>query len=294
MKKLIIKALFLVLTLSIFVSAGLYASEINVTIDDVPVIFDGQGPAIIEGRTLVPVRGVFEELGFDVSWNQASQAVTLTNDDFEVTITVDSNIFSVNDKIHTLEVPAQIVDSRTLLPIRAVLESVGFYVSWEQATGTVAIRSPYIPMPTPSPTPAPTPTPSLVNVSEFELRVFELVNIERANHGIPPLVWSDALADSSRGHSMDMAVTNTFGHTSSDGTTFRERIEKTGLVYFGAAENIAYGSATPEAVVMGLMNSPGHRENILNTNMTHLGVGMYQLPGSQWEFYTTQKFIAAP
>jgi uncharacterized protein YkwD len=161
----------------------------------------------------------------------------------------------------------------------------------------------YAPVATPVPTPSPTPTPapraprestSAVNAAEFEARVFELVNIERQSYGVSPVIWSNTLADAALAHSRDLASTNSFSHTSSDGTTLRARIARTGIVNMGAAENISGGFTTPEAAMISWMNSPGHRANILNPTMTHLGVGFYHLPGSQWEFYVTQKFIAAP
>jgi len=117
------------------------ASVVNVTIDGVQVDFEGQAPTIIHGRTLVPVRGVFEALGFDVDWNQDTQRVTLTNEDYTVVITVGNPVFTTNGEEFLLDVPAQIIGGRTMLPIRHVLESVGGIVSWNQAAMTVQVRS---------------------------------------------------------------------------------------------------------------------------------------------------------
>ena len=285
MRKFITKAIVLVLMLGIIMPAGLSASEINVTIDDIPVIFDGQGPAIIQGRTLVPVRGVFEELGFYVDWNQNELTATLTRDDFDIIITIGSDTFTTNNEVHPLDVPAQIIDGRTLLPIRAVIESVGYFVDWCQPTSTVVITS--------LSGLSPPLIQSVYTASEFELRVFELTNIKRASYGITPLIWCDELAAAARAHSIDMAVNDNFSHTSADGTSFRERMTRLGIANIEIAENISGGSGTPESMLEVWMNSPGHRGNILNPDLTHLGVGFHHLPGSQWEFYATQKFVNA-
>ena len=132
--------------------------------------------------------------------------------------------------------------------------------------------------------------------TEFELRVFELTNIERLNHGLPPLIWNDTLSVSARNHAEDLMHNNMRGHTGSDGSTPRQRMERDGVTngrYW--AENISYGRNTPESVVAGWMNSPGHRANILSEKSTHLGVGLVQrLEGmeAQYSTYCVQKFFA--
>jgi uncharacterized protein YkwD len=137
---------------------------------------------------------------------------------------------------------------------------------------------------------APTPAPTQINAQEFERRVFELTNEERRTHGLPALIWDDTLADAARAHSRDMAENNFFSHTGSDGSNVGDRLTRFGISYAGAAENISRtGSPTPEDVVTGWMNSSGHRANILNQNMTHLGVGFHNLSDSRMN-YITQNF----
>jgi len=125
----------------IFTQASLEASQVHVTIDGRQVNFTDQGPTIVDDRTLVPVRGVFEELGFEVDWEQDTQTARLIRNGHEVTLTIGSATFITNGGSHTLDVPAQIIGGRTMLPIRAVLESVGYSVEWLQDTSTVSISS---------------------------------------------------------------------------------------------------------------------------------------------------------
>jgi len=151
-------ALTLILSLGVFSSAIAYANEISVTINGANVVFDGQGPAIVDGRTLVPVRGVFEELGFEVSWDGDRQVAALTRDDYIVDIFVGYLFFRLSDagappesdgQTWELDVAAQIINGRTLLPIRAVLEAVGYYVDWDGEAHTVLIVSePFVPIET--------------------------------------------------------------------------------------------------------------------------------------------------
>jgi len=113
--------------------------KIRVTIDGRPVNFPDQPPVIIDGRTLVPIRGVFEDLGFGVWWEEDTQTATISEMYRHVTITIGSRTFITNDVIYMLDVPAQIINDRTMLPIRAVVESVGYSVEWDAANNTVVI-----------------------------------------------------------------------------------------------------------------------------------------------------------
>ena len=140
------KRIFLAMLLVAFAMAtqtvASYAADgISVRVNGEQVVFENQQPALVDGRTLVPVRGVFEALGFEVGWSGVTRIVTLNRSDFAVIITVDSDVFTTNGTTHALDVPAQIIGGSTMLPIRAVLESVGYYLDWHGATQTVLISS---------------------------------------------------------------------------------------------------------------------------------------------------------
>ena len=130
----------------------------SVVTGDARVIFNGQfihfedqGPVIIDGRTLVPVRPVFEAMGFSVGWDEETQTVSLSDNDgiFNVSIQIGAPHFSVgvfgpdmpvgHAMIAELEVPAQIIGGRTMLPIRAVLEAVGYQLEWLEDMVTIRI-----------------------------------------------------------------------------------------------------------------------------------------------------------
>jgi len=92
---------------------------------------DIQGAVIKDGRTLVPVRGIFELLGYDVNWEQSTRTATLSNSSNNIMVTVDSPVFIMNGKARNLDVPAQIIGDRTMLPLRAVGEAIGADVRWD-------------------------------------------------------------------------------------------------------------------------------------------------------------------
>ena len=149
-KKLLATALVFTMLIGLMPTITL-ASDITVTIDGQPLTFAGQGPVMTNGRTMVPVRGVFETLGFVVDWDIPTRTATLTRADYTVIISVGSYTFTTNGTSHTLDVPAQLIGGSTMLPIAAVLRSVGYHVDWDNATRTVLITSSvaYVPQPTP-------------------------------------------------------------------------------------------------------------------------------------------------
>ena len=121
---------------------------IGVTIDGVPVVFTDQQPIIVDGRTLVPVRGVFEALGFEVEWMPNWQAVWIKSPTIELIIPVGTyNHFNVNRHdgegliSNPLDVKAQMINDRTMLPIRLPLEAVGFEVGWDDIGRNVTVTT---------------------------------------------------------------------------------------------------------------------------------------------------------
>ena len=143
MRKKVVVASVLVVLAALLFAMTVYASDaIRVTIDGEQVVFEGQGPTIVSNRTLVPVRGVFEHLGFDdINWNPQTRQATLANDEFTLVFTIGSSTFTNNGTSHSLDVPAQLIGGRTMLPLRAPLESIGYYLDWDGGTRTVIISS---------------------------------------------------------------------------------------------------------------------------------------------------------
>jgi len=133
--------------------------------------------------------------------------------------------------------------------------------------------------------------------STFEKEVLLLTNKERKKKGLKPLEWDETLAYSARYHAKDMAIDNYFDHDSFDRKGKRlvkvcgifERIESF-INYPYLAENISAGRLTPEEVVKAWMKSTGHRKNILNKNMTRLGVGYYYKEDAEYGHYWVQNF----
>jgi uncharacterized protein YkwD len=133
--------------------------------------------------------------------------------------------------------------------------------------------------------------------AEFEKQVAQLVNEVRADNGLPPLKLVASLSAAARYHATDLGRDDYFQHDSHDRSgdslqrvcgTF-DRIRLWYNDWSAAAENIAAGYNTPEAVLAGWMDSDGHRGNILNPNFTEFGVGYFTGAG-KFPSYWVQDF----
>ena len=138
MKKLLTVTLAIFLCFMSFGSACLADNGITVKIDGQAIAFD-VSPQIINNRTMVPMRKIFETLGATVEWDQNTKTVTSTKGGTTVSLTIDNPKMSVNGNVVTLDTPACIVDNRTLVPVRAIAEAFQTEVNWDESTKTVSI-----------------------------------------------------------------------------------------------------------------------------------------------------------
>ncbi len=123
-----------------------------------------------------------------------------------------------------------------------------------------------------------------------ELRVAELVNVERQKNNLPPLTFSADISNIARVKSEDMAKKKYFSHTSQTYGSPFDMLKSFGIKYKTAGENIAKGQKTPENVMKSWMNSASHRKNILNPKYTEIGVG-YATDASGTPYWT-QLFLS--
>ena len=114
------------------------ASEISVVVDGRALAFDVP-PQLVNNRTMVPLRAIFEEMGATIKWNSATQTVTATKDDTVVVLTIGSTSPTINGEIVIIDQPGVIVDGRTLAPLRFVSEAFGGSVEWNGNTQTAII-----------------------------------------------------------------------------------------------------------------------------------------------------------
>lgn len=116
------------------------AAPITVKVDGKALKLD-QPPVIQDGRTLVPLRAIFEALGAQVKWDAEAQSVIAEKRLDIISLVIGDNKLNINGDEKTLDVPAQIIEGRTMVPVRAISEAFGAKVDWNAATGTVTVDS---------------------------------------------------------------------------------------------------------------------------------------------------------
>ncbi|WHY64136.1 CAP-associated domain-containing protein [Cytobacillus firmus] len=124
----------------------------------------------------------------------------------------------------------------------------------------------------------------------FEWQLFDITNAERVNHGVPVLEWDDTVKETARKHSSDMAENNYFDHTNLQGLSPFDRMQADEVSFMLAGENLASGQFSSIFAHEGLMNSLGHRKNILRRDYEFLGVGVAF--NSKSQPYYTENFYA--
>ncbi|WP_416361219.1 CAP-associated domain-containing protein [Mammaliicoccus sp. Dog046] len=123
----------------------------------------------------------------------------------------------------------------------------------------------------------------------LELQNYDLVNAERVNFDLPTLTYNGGVSQTARKHSQDMVENDYFDHTNKQGLSPFDRLDQDGFNYIAAGENLAFGQISSVYAHHGLMNSMGHRENILNKDYKELGVGVDI--GEDLQPYWTENYI---
>lgn len=97
-------------------------------------------PVIKGGRTLIPVRAITEGFGAEVSWDEETKMVTITKDDIEIVLPLDDSTVYVNGEEVQLDTKSEVMNSRTYLPLRFIVETLGYKISWDEETDTINIE----------------------------------------------------------------------------------------------------------------------------------------------------------
>jgi len=148
------KSLFtlLGLTLAMFVWASPALTTESIT-DDIRIFLDGKelqsdvSPIIEQDRTLAPMRVVFEALGCNIDWQPQQRAVVASTDTITILLKIDDTEASLFDAIEetrtniSLDVPAMLIDGRTMVPLRFIATSLGCLVDWQPSIRSVIITS---------------------------------------------------------------------------------------------------------------------------------------------------------
>jgi uncharacterized protein YkwD len=144
------------------------------------------------------------------------------------------------------------------------------------------------------------PPPGVKHLEKVEDLVLEITNQDRRAKGLAPLIKDDELRDVARAYSNDMLVRRFFDHTTPDGVSFDERIADRYLhrvrimgenIWYASGYNPSNTQRLAKEIVDDWMSSPGHRDNLLSPDFTHLGVG---ISARHHTLRATQEFVGRP
>jgi len=119
-------------------------------------------PVVVDDQVFVPLRAVMEALEFNVEWNAQAMSVSVSNDTHDAIIRPDSAVVTANGNIVMLDVPVQIQENRTMIPLHVVSEITGMDVIWNHAWRRVYILDP---LPAVEPWPAHLPAPGAITLN---------------------------------------------------------------------------------------------------------------------------------
>lgn len=114
---------------------------IRVYLNDDEVKFPSQQPTVVDRRTLIPLRGIFEKMGYSIEWEPNAKISTISSPLQTIVIRSGHKTMKVDNRDITLEVPAQIINESLMIPLRAVAESTGATVTWEANTKKIYVTS---------------------------------------------------------------------------------------------------------------------------------------------------------
>ena len=135
----------------------------------------------------------------------------------------------------------------------------------------------------------------VADAPEAERRLLALMNHDRMAMGLPALAWDDRVAAVARAHSEEMRRTKVVSHVSPTTGSAADRVRAANIKTAVVLENVARAYGVGEAHA-GLMNSPGHRANLMSSTATHVGIGVVlgdEVSGRR-ELFVTQVFIRVP
>lgn len=117
------------------------AKEVKIEIDGKAMVPKDMPAVIIDGRTMLPMRQIAQELGCEVNWNEAAKQIYVMRGSDIIVFTVDSKTGYENGKKFTMDVPATIVNDRTMLPVRALADALHLNIKWDDPNRIVSIQS---------------------------------------------------------------------------------------------------------------------------------------------------------
>jgi uncharacterized cupredoxin-like copper-binding protein len=186
----------LALATSLACACAMAQDRIYINVNGVLIEHDIVEPQILDGRVMVPLRGVLERLGVVVEWDNQAKLVIARRGPTRITLGINETFGTVNNEIVRLDAPARLVNGRTMVPLRYLAEGLGAYVFWDAAERTVVMttraESPVSPVPPPAQVPIildvsvrnGTFAPNQLRVAPGQQVTLRITNQDQIAHGL--------------------------------------------------------------------------------------------------------------
>ena len=250
------------------------AGNVLVRVNGLPLETDV--PAQIDsGRTLVPLRACAEALLAEVGYDAVTKEVQIQQGSNLILLQIGSDVGYLDGEAFLLDVPAKVINGRTMVPIRVISEAFGATVGWDQQAQIVDISL------------QGSDLGEITGIDSVEQELLALVNAARANEGLEPVVWSEPLCQMARTHTTDMVTNEFFGHQSLSRGDTAARAAAAKLP--PTSENIASGYSSADMIYSMWIKSSEARANILNPLARFMGAGVLQ--DRDGNYVATAEFI---
>ena len=225
---------------------------------------------VVDGEPMVAVRTFFEGAGYTVQWDASEPGARAFDADRMIGVYDGLSVIYLNGYGRRISSDIKMDNGTLVMPIDAAAKALDARIIYRNGAAYL--------------------TSSEVNdPSSWPYELLLLTNMARANAGLPSLVWNATLAEAAKAHCADMAERGYFAHETPEGITPLDRLRLRSVLCNTAAENIAAGQPDPATVFTGLMESPHHRENILDPELKELGIAFAR--GGLYGIYWAQEFI---
>ena len=225
---------------------------------------------VVDGEPMLAVRTFFEGAGYTVQWDDAEKGARVFDADRMIGIYDGLSVIYLNGYGHRISSDIKIDNGTLVIPIDAAAKALDASLIYRSGSAYLTSRE-------------------VTDPVSWQYELLLLTNMARANAGLPSLIWNATLAEAATAHCADMAARGYFSHETPEGLTPLDRIMLRGVLCSTVAENIAAGQPDPATVFTGLMESPHHRDNILDPDVTELGVGFAR--GGIYGIYWAQEFL---
>lgn len=122
----------------VVVGDGVYKGDISITYNGNPLKLKN-APIVKNNRTLVPIRDICEQMGMNVEWNEELSVITISGNENTIQMSIGNNFILTNGILLYSDVAPEIINNRTMIPIRIFAEAVGAQVNWVEETKTINI-----------------------------------------------------------------------------------------------------------------------------------------------------------